>query len=299
VLSFWELDGAGLRIALVAGLRGVLMRKFAVLLVFAWLFAGRLPAQSFTTGPCGGDEGNTNNNNWLFGREDHVCELRRATLPLINGQLSVSGKNGGIEVIGEERQDIALEARVIAKDASREEAESLLREVKIVTTGTIHAEGPQPWGFSHRSWSVNWSLHVPRHVAADLHTVNGGIKVTNLVGVIKVDTTNGGLTLDDLGGEVHATTVNGGMDVRLDGNEWRGAGLVAKSTNGGVHVKAPDHYSAHLVAQTVNGGIEVGFPITVQGKIRHQIDTNIGQGGATLHFQTVNGGVSIQPAHPI
>lgn len=275
------------------------MRKFVVLLLFALLFAGRLPAQSFTTAPCGGDEGNTNNNSWPFGRQDRVCELRSTTLPLTDGQLSVSGKNGGIEVIGEERQDIALEARVSAQDASREEAEALLHEVKIVTTGTIHAEGPQQWGFSHRNWSVNWSLHVPRHVAADLHTVNGGIKVTNLVGVIKVDTTNGGLTLDDLGGEVHATTVNGGLDVRLDGNEWHGTGLVARSTNGGVTVKAPDHYSAHLVAETVNGGISVGFPITVQGKIRHQIDTNIGQGGATLHFQTVNGGVSIHPTHPI
>ena len=74
---------------------------------------------------------------------------------------------------------------------------------------------------------------------------------------------------------------------------------MAKSTNGGVTVKAPDHYSAHLVAETVNGGISVGFPITVQGKIRNQIDTNLGQGGATLHFQTVNGGVSINPIHPI
>ncbi len=146
----------------------------------------------------------------------------------------MSGKNGGIEVIGEERQDIALEARVITQDTSREEAQALAREVKIVTTGTIHAEGPQMWGLSHRSWSVNWSLRVPRHVAAELHTVNGGIKVTNVVGVIHVDTTNGGLILDDLGGDVHATTVNGGLDVKLDGNEWHGAGLVAKSTNGGV-----------------------------------------------------------------
>jgi DUF4097 and DUF4098 domain-containing protein YvlB len=274
------------------------MRRFAVLLLFAFLFAGRVPAQSFTTAPCGSDEGNTNNN-WPFGHQDRVCELRRTTLPVVDGQLSVSGKNGGIDVIGEERQDIALEARVIAQDSSREEAQSLMREVKIVTTGTIHAEGPSNWGFSHRSWSVNWSLRVPRHVAAELHTVNGGIKVTNVVGVIHVDTTNGGLILDDLGGDVHATTVNGGLDVKLDGNEWHGAGLVAKSTNGGVTVKAPDQYSAHLVAETVNGGISVGFPITIQGKIRHQIDTNIGQGGATLHFQTVNGGVSIHPAHPI
>jgi hypothetical protein len=269
------------------------MRRCAVLLLFAFLFAGRVPAQSFTTTPCPSDEGNTNNN-WAFGHQERVCEVRRATLPVIDGQLSVAGKNGGIDVIGEERQDIALEARVIAQDSDRDAAMSLAREVKIVTTDTIYAEGPQTWGFSRRSWYVNFSLRVPRHVAAQLRTVNGGIQLTNVVGVIDAETTNGGLTLDDLAGDVHATTINGGLDVKLDGNQWRGAGLVAKSTNGGVSVKAPDRYSAHLVAETVNGGISVGFPITVQGKINHHVDTNIGQGGATIHFQTVNGGVSIQ-----
>jgi hypothetical protein len=270
------------------------MRTFFVGCLFTLLFAGQVPAQSFTTSPCNSDQGNTNNNSWFAGHQERVCELRSATLPLVNGEVSVLGKNGGIEVIGEERQDIALEARVIAQDSDRDAAMSLAREVKIVTTGTIHAEGPQTWGFSRRSWYVNFRLHVPRHVGAQLHTVNGGIRVTNVVGVIEAETTNGGLTLDALGGDVHATTTNGGLDVRLDGNQWHGAGLVAKSTNGGVSVKAPESYSAHLVAETVNGGISIGFPITVQGKINHHIDTNIGQGGATIHFQTVNGGVSIQ-----
>ncbi len=271
------------------------MRRFVVGCLFVLFFAGRLPAQSFTTGPCDSDEGNTNNHGWL-GHQDRVCELRRTTLPLINGQLSVSGKNDGIEVIGEERADVALEARVIAQDSDRDAALSLAREVKIVTSGTIHAEGPTMWGLSRRSWYVNYRLHVPRHLAAELHTENGGISITNVAGVINADTTNGGLTLNDLGGDVHATTVNGGLDVRLDGSQWHGAGLMAKSTNGGVSVKAPDHYSAHLIAETVNGGVSVGFPITVQGKInRSSIDTNIGQGGPTLHFHTVNGGVSIHP----
>jgi hypothetical protein len=275
------------------------MRKFALGCVFVLAFAGRLSAQSFTPSPCEGDEGNTHNNGWL-GHQDRVCELRRTTLPLINGQLSVSGKNDGIEVIGEERQDVALEARVIAQAADRDEALSLVREVKIVTTGTIHADGPTTWGLSRRSWYVNFRLHVPRHLAAQLHTENGGISMTNIDGVIHADTSNGGLVLDDLGGDVHATTVNGGLDVRLDGNQWRGTGLVAKTTNGGVSVKAPDHYSAHLVAETVNGGVSVGFPVTLQGKInRSSIDTNIGQGGPTLHFQTVNGGVSIHPINPV
>jgi DUF4097 and DUF4098 domain-containing protein YvlB len=269
------------------------MRRFIVGCLFALLFAGRMPAQSFTTSPCTSDEGNTTNNSWFSGHQERVCELRRTTLPVINGQLSVSGKNGGIEVIGEERQDIALEARVITQDVNREDAKSIAREVTIVTNGVIHAEGPQMSGWSHRSWYVNYRLRVPRHLSAQLHTENGGITVTNVEGVIHADTTNGGLILNDLAGEVHATTVNGGLDVRLDGDQWRGTGLVAKSTNGGVSVKAPDNYSAHLIAETVNGGVSVGFPITIQGKIGSHLDTNIGRGGATIQFQTVNGGVSV------
>jgi DUF4097 and DUF4098 domain-containing protein YvlB len=268
------------------------MRKFVFGCFFTLLFAGSLHAQSFTTTPCNNDEGNTNNNSF-FGHQARVCELRSTTLPLVNGQLSVSGKNGGIEVIGEERQDIALEARVIAQASSSEDATSIVHQVKIVTTGTIHADGPQMSFWSHGSWSVNYRLHVPRHLAAQLHTENGGIEITNIVGAINADTTNGGLTLDDLAGEVHASTVNGGLEVKLGGNQWQGGGLFAKSTNGGVSVKAPNDYSAHLVAETVNGGISVDFPITVQGKIRNHIDTNIGQGGATLEFRTVNGGVEI------
>ena len=71
------------------------MRRFPLLLLFAFLFAVRVPAQSFTTTPCGSDEGN-NNNSWPFGHQDHVCELRRATLPVVDG---------AVECVGKERRD--------------------------------------------------------------------------------------------------------------------------------------------------------------------------------------------------
>jgi hypothetical protein len=275
------------------------MRSFAPALGYALtltLLAIPLHAQSFTTAPCNGDEGNTHNNSF-FGDKEKVCELRRTTLPLVNGQISVSGKNGGIEVIGEDRQNIALEARVVVQDSSTERAESLLKEIKILTDGSIRAEGPSFSGLfsglTGNSWYVNFRLHVPRHLAAQLHSENGGIDISNIDGEIFADTTNGGLTLRDLGGKVHATTVNGGLNVVLNGTQWHGEGLFAKSTNGGVTVNAPDHYSAHLVASTVNGGISVAFPITIQGSINHRIDTQIGQGGPTVQVETTNGGVSI------
>jgi hypothetical protein len=266
------------------------MRSFALGLTL--LLAIPFHAQSFTTTPCNGDEGNTHNNGF-FGNKEKVCELRRTTLPLVNGQISVSGKNGGIEVIGEDRQNVALEARVVAQDSSRQQAESLLKEIKILTDGSIRAEGPSFSGLFGNSWYVNFRLHVPRHLAAQLHSENGGIDISNIDGEISANTTNGGLTLRDLGGKVHATTVNGGLNVVLNGTQWHGEGLFAKSTNGGVTVNAPDHYSAHLIAATVNGGISVAFPITTQGSIRNHIDTQIGQGGPTIQVETTNGGVSI------
>ena len=270
------------------------MRTLALTLTLT-LLSISAQAQSFSTAPCHADEGNTSNTG-LFGNKEKVCELRSSTLPLVNNEVIVTAKNGGIEVIGEDRHDIALEARVIAQDSSKQDAEKLIKEIKILTDGSIRAEGPSSGLLSSLfggTWYVNFRLHVPRHLAAQLHSENGGIDIANIDGNISAHTTNGGLTLSDLGGKVHAITTNGGVDITLKGTQWHGEGLYAKSTNGGVNIKAPDNYSAHLVAATVNGGISVAFPITVHGSIRNHIDTQIGQGGPIIQVETTNGGVSM------
>ncbi|MDT7815060.1 MAG: hypothetical protein QOJ42_4976, partial [Acidobacteriaceae bacterium] len=50
------------------------MRKFIVGCLLALLFSASLLAQTFTTTPCTGDEGNTNNS-WFSGHQERVCEL--------------------------------------------------------------------------------------------------------------------------------------------------------------------------------------------------------------------------------
>ncbi len=269
-------------------------------------------AQNFTTGPCPHD--GDSDSSW-FGHRDRACELRRATLPVSNGHLGVSGQDGAIEVVGEDRSDIAVEAKVTAQASSRGDAEAFLREIRILTSGSdIRAEGPKSDSglWSHKNWSVSYRLRVPRQLAhADLRTSNGGIRVDNLEGQVAASTTNGGidiihvrgdlrasstnggLRLDDLGGSVHAETTNGGVHISLAGDRWHGDGLFARSTNGGITVKAPEHFAAHLVAETTNGGISVGFPVTAQGKIGSHLDTDLNGGGPPVHLETTNGGVTI------
>ncbi len=270
-------------------------RAFFSLLAAPLLAASLAGAQGFTTGPCPGGTDHSGSSNWLFGRQEHACEVRKMTLPLEGGQVRVQGENGGIEVIGEDRRDIYLEARVNTQGGTAEEAQQLLHQVDIVTHGTIEAKGPDTSGWHGRGWSVSFALRVPRQLqAASFETSNGGVAVTDLEGRVEVGSTNGALSLRSVAGEVRAHTTNGGISIGLSGNRLRGQGLDARTTNGGINVKASPNLSAHLVAETTNGGIHVGYPIA-EGSSHTSVDTNIGGGGGTLHLETTNGGINVNP----
>lgn len=224
----------------------------------------------------------------------HVCQMRRTTFTLPSGRMTVNTTNGGIEVTGEDRSDVSLDARVTAWAPSESEANDLLHQVVIDTdSGDIRDHGPRNHFFSRIGYSVDYHLHVPQHIAAELHTMNGGIDLTHLDGNLHFETTNGGVSLDRVSGSVDGHTVNGGLNITLAGDHWQGDGLHADTTNGGIDLRLPEHYNAHLETGTVNGGINVNFPITIQGTIKNHLNTDLGSGGSTVHVQTVNGGVNI------
>jgi hypothetical protein len=232
-----------------------------------------------------------NGNHW---GEAHVCQMRRTTIALPSGHLGVETVNGGIDVIGEDRSDVSLEARVTAWAPSESEANDLLGQVVIDTeNGEIRDHGPHTHFFNRTGYSIDYHLHVPRHLAANLRTMNGGIDLTAVDGNLHFETTNGGVTLDRVSGSVEGHTINGGLNVALAGDRWQGEGLHVDTTNGGIDLRLPEHYSAHLETGTVNGGITVNFPVTIQGSIKNRLNTDLGNGGPTIHVETVNGGVTI------
>jgi DUF4097 and DUF4098 domain-containing protein YvlB len=267
------------------------MRLSALIPCAALLAVLPLSAQNFSTKPCSADEDHSGTiSHWFNGEQ--ACEVRSTTFPLVNGRINVDSMNGGIEVIGEDRQDVALEARVSAHAGSQAEAESIMKKITITTGGTVEAHGPHTSG--NRNWAVGYKLLVPHQVAGKFHTMNGGLSLASIHGDIQGETTNGGLHIENLGGNVNVSTTNGGIKANLDGPTWQGSGLTASTTNGGVSVKLPSNYSAHLVASTTNGGTALNLPNTNQdGVHHHSIDTKLGSGGPTISFETTNGGVSI------
>ncbi len=276
------------------------MRLNTPIICAALTAATALHAQNFATHPCNGS-----GDGGFFGRMtsgEQACEVRSATFALIGGHLNVKGTNGGIEVVGEARPDVALEARVSARAGSQSEAAGILREITIETGSTVEAHGPklgQGGGFGglfggNKNWTVSYRLRVPHHLAGYFQTVNGAISLASLEGNITGETTNGAVSFHHLAGDVHLSTTNGGIEAKLDGSRWQGGSLKATTTNGGISVHAAPDYSAHLVANTTNGGIEVNVAhLDGNGVHRHSVDTNIGSGGPTVQFSTTNGGISI------
>lgn len=224
-------------------------------------------------------------------RGHHVCEVRDVTLPS-SGALSVDATpNGGIHVTGSDRSDVAVRAVVHAWGRNEDDARALAAKVVVHTDGEIRAEGPSQFG--RTGWSVDYAISAPHKTDLHLQSTNGGIRIEQVRGNLDFETTNGGVHLDDVAGNVRGHTTNGGVDVTLTGARWDGKALDVSTTNGGVRLRVPKGYSARLEARTVNGGLNVDFPVTVQGRIRHEISATLGGGGALVHAETTNGGVHV------
>jgi hypothetical protein len=201
--------------------------------------------------------------------------------------------NGGVTVVGWDRREIGLKARVQARARDADRAEEIARSIQLNISGTdISVDGPRTRG--RESWWVSFEVRVPRDSDLWVRAQNGGIEVTGVRGEMDLGTVNGGLELKGVGGEVQAETTNGGVLVELDGTRWDGEGLTVRTINGGVELAVPARYSAELEAGTVNGGIDFEFPVEIRGRLSRRITTTLGNGGPPIRVSTTNGGVTIR-----
>lgn len=238
---------------------------------------------------------------WLAKCEDHgdrrserFCEVREETIPVPGGTLVVDGRqNGGVAVIGWERNQVRVVARIAANARTEERARAIAGEITVRTGGgRISTEGPETTG--REWWSVTFEVWAPRRSDLDLRAFNGGVAVEGVSGELRLETVNGGIHLESVGGNVIAATTNGGLHINLEGRRWEGRGLDARTTNGGVHLAIPAGYSAELETGTVNGGVDIEFPVMVRGRIGRRITTTLGDGGSPVRATTTNGGVRVR-----
>jgi DUF4097 and DUF4098 domain-containing protein YvlB len=224
---------------------------------------------------------------------ERICEVREYTLKG-SGSLRVDAHpNGGITVIGWDKAEMKVVARVSAWARTEDEAKDIASQVKVETSDTdIRSAGPTMR--SRRGWSVSYEIWAPSRTDLRLSSTNGGLDVEGIRGRLDLETTNGGISLLAVAGDVNAETTNGGITVDLEGSRWDGPGLTARTTNGGVKIRVPEGFNADIEAATTNGGMDFEFPVTIQGRLNRRITTKLGDGGPPIRLETTNGGVTVR-----
>lgn len=247
-----------------------------------------------------------------------------------SGKVKVFNSNGRTRIIGEERTDIAVRARKIARAESDAAAHKLLDQIRINTTESgdaleIDVEIPRRW---NRHGNVHLEVRLPRdhrlsvrssngkvcvegmRCAVRAKSSNGPIKLTDVVGDIEVHTSNakvacdctrgrllarssnGKIELTDHCGSVDASTSNGIIHARLD--EVGEPGVSLATSNGRIVLELPEKVDADLDMRVDNGIIrndrELGSQTGTNGRIRGML----GRGGSVIKLRTSNGSISVR-----
>jgi DUF4097 and DUF4098 domain-containing protein YvlB len=216
------------------------------------------------------------------------------------GRLSIENLNGGVEIIGWEKDSVDVSGTKYAN------TEDLLKELKIdiaaspteIRIRTIHPSGRRGnLGAKYvlriphktildRVESTNGSIRVesvegPARLHTtngsvrtlksrgelDVQTSNGSIEATDGEGAANLRTSNGSVTVEGLRGVLDATTSNGRIRARILQTD-PGKPLRASTTNGSVEFTVESFKDNDIRASTTNGSITLRVPASINARLR-------------------------------
>ena len=227
------------------------------------------------------------------------------TYPLsATGRVSLENINGGVQIKVWDRNAVQLDA---IKKAYRKER---LDEAKIQVTATEdnirieteYPEGNQSFRKDERRYNnpaiVEYALTIPRKaVLESIELVNGSLDIDGVEGDVKASSINGKVSARGLIGETRLSTVNGPLQaVFTQLNDSKAISIT--SVNGSVELVIPSDSNASIRAATVHGGISNDFGLQVRhGEyVGHNLNGQIGNGGARIKLENVNGAITISHA---
>lgn len=214
------------------------------------------------------------------------------------GRIEIINVNGRITAEASDGSSVEVVADRTAKASTDEAAADLLAKIEMreeVGGERVRVEVRAPRLFGASGHEIKWTVKVPRGIAVDLRTVNGGVKMTGLDGEVRARTTNGGITGYALAAtSLDAAVTNGGVEIDMVRALTSGS-FEIEAVNGGVSLSLPPESRADIVGKCVNGGISTsGLTLeTVGEQTRRRLEARLNGGGARVSLETVNGGVRI------
>lgn len=225
---------------------------------------------------------------------EQLREEFHQTYPLsADGRVSLKNVNGKVRITGWDRNEVKVDAIKTA------ESREVLDNTQIEVDSRPDSIAIRTKSRNERDLGVvDFTLAVPRGAHLDgVHLVNGSLEVEEVNGDIQAKTVNGAITARGLRGQVDLASVNGRVESGIERLDTAKP-VSVKTVNGALELTLPSDAGAQLSARTVHGGLESDFDITVRstGFRGHSLEGRLGQGGAPVRLETVNGGIRIRRA---
>ncbi|HUM03793.1 MAG TPA: hypothetical protein VL084_16010 [Thermoanaerobaculia bacterium] len=224
----------------------------------------------------------------------------RKTLPLPSGgRVEIDTYKGSVDLVAEERPDVAIEARVTADTecgSAADQAEWVeMTEVRIDTFGkAVRIESDysrlsaHPHGFL--SWCtarpfVAYRIRMPKKADLELKDYKSKVNVTGLSGDLRLESYKGTMTVRELDGSIRLETYKGEAAVSFAG--LRGDSRF-ETYKGSIEVSLPKTAAFELDADAGRRGdfrSEFGSPLRTTGRLR----SSLNGGGPRLALSTYKG----------
>jgi hypothetical protein len=234
-----------------------------------------------------------------FGLGAQVRDEWTRTYTLTAGaRLELINVNGRITAEASDGDTVEVKAERTGKGGSDEAAKDALARIEMreeVGDNRVRIEVRPPRFSGASGHDIKWTVKVPKGVAVDLRTVNGGVTITGVQGDVRARSTNGGIKGHGIAAaNVDASVTNGGVEIELVTAATTGS-IDLESVNGGVSLSLPRESQADITARCVNGGITInGLDLEIVGEqTRRKVQGKLNGGGARVTLQTTNGGVRI------
>lgn len=217
-----------------------------------------------------------------------------------DGHVELNNINGDVHISSWDQNTVKLDAVKYADTKEQLDAASIDIDVgkDYISIRTRYPDHDHTfnWGSPNNPATVEYTLRVPRTMRLDeINLVNGALDVTGTSAEVRASCVNGRLEARNLSGEAKLSTVNGRLEASFD--QLASNSIELSSVNGGLELTIPSDSNASVEASTVSGGIDNDFGLRVSHHlVGHNLDGELGSGGARIHLSDVNGRISIHHA---
>jgi DUF4097 and DUF4098 domain-containing protein YvlB len=257
-------------------------------------------------------------------KESALTSIETFNIKNVNGDLKVSGYDGdqilvtGSKTIRKKKGE--LDQKVIDQIYLRQEehmgtiyifVQAPGVEVEFKDNGMRYSMNwnRNRWDeYDEIQYEFNIEVKMPKNMMVKASTVNGGkLIIENMLNGVDAGNVNGDVFLKEVSGKTYAHTVNGDVEVYFTKSPTEDSSF--KTVNGSMEIYSPSDLDAVVTFKSLHGDLYTDFEQVTRLKnqlnkektgsgFRYRVGKTtpiqIGKGGPTMEFETVNGSAYIR-----